>query len=312
MKNQKLKLLVKVGVTVTIFTSAVLISIALWNRYMHSPWTRDGRVRASVINVAPDVSGTVVSMAVHDNQLVHKGDLLFTIDQKRYQLALARAEAHLESRRAEKKIRYQEAERRAELGDEVVSHENKENSRALAETAEALYQEAKAERDLAKLNLKRTEVRSPVEGYITNLAVYAGDFVSAGVARLAVIDKDSFWVYGYFEESKLPLIHLGDPVDIRLLGSKTTLSGHIESLSRGITDRDNPTGRELLADVNPVFNWVRLAQRVPVRVSIDRIPENTPLAAGMTCTLVVIPGQGNPQRLLDAARSSQKKPINPL
>ncbi|MDD2320304.1 MAG: HlyD family secretion protein [Geobacteraceae bacterium] len=293
MQNTKLKLSAKIAVTVTVFSLAVLVSIALWNRYMNSPWTRDGRVRASVINVAPDVSGRVVAMAVHDNQLVRKGDLLFTIDQERYRLALAQAEAHLAAREAEREMRRREAQRRAELGSEVVSHENRENSSALADTAEALYQEARAERDLAKLNLQRTEVRSPVDGYVTNLAVYAGDYVSAGVPRLAVIDKDSFWVYGYFEENKLPLIQPGDPVEIRLLGSDTTLPGHVASLSRGITDRDNPTGRELLADVNPVFNWVRLAQRVPVRVNIDRIPENTPLAAGMTCTLVVIARHGN-------------------
>lgn len=296
MENQKLKLPVKIAVTVTVFIVAVLVSLMLWNRYMHSPWTRDGRIRASVINVAPDVSGRVVTMAVHDNQLVRKGDLLFTIDRERYRLALAQSEAHLAARGAERGMRRREADRRAELGNDVVSHENRDNSSALADTAEALYQEARAERDLAKLNLQRTEVRSPVDGYITNLAVYAGDYVSAGVPRLAVIDKNSFWVYGYFEENKLPLIHLGDPVDIRLLGSDTALSGHVESLSRGITDRDNPTGRELLADVNPVFNWVRLAQRVPVRVRIDRIPENTPLAAGMTCTLVVTPRHGNSQQ----------------
>ncbi len=296
MENQKLKPFVKIVITIAVFASALLISVVLWNRYLYSPWTRDGRIRASVVKVAPDVSGRVVSMAVHDNQSVRKGDLLFTIDQERYRLALAQAEAHLAARGAEREIKRRESERRAELGDDVVSHENSENSRALADTAQALYLEAKAELELAKLNLERTEVRSPVDGYITNLSVYAGDYVSAGVPRLAVIDRNSFWVYGYFEENKLPLIHSGDPVDIRLLGSHTTLSGHVESLSRGITDSDNPTGRELLADVNPVFNWVRLAQRVPVRVSIDRIPENSHLAAGMTCTLVITPRHANKKR----------------
>jgi RND family efflux transporter MFP subunit len=291
MNAQKLRLFVKVIITASVFFAAIVISIALWHRYMHSPWTRDGRVRANVINVAPDISGTVVKMAVRDNQLVRKGELLFIIDQERYQLAMAQAEAHLKAREAERQMRRQEAERRAALGNDVVSHENKENAQALADAAEALYQEARAAYDLAKLNLKRTEVRSPVDGYITNLAVHAGDFVSTGIARLAVIDKNSFWVYGYFEETKLHLFRLGDPVEIRLLGADTNLRGHVESLSHGITDRDNPTGRELLANVNPVFNWVRLAQRVPVRISIDSIPEDTPLAAGMTCTLVVTPAQ---------------------
>jgi RND family efflux transporter MFP subunit len=289
MKNQTLKLLVKVAVTVTVFSVAVLTCIALWNRYMHSPWTRDGRVRANVINVAPDVSGTVVRMAVRDNQLVRKGDLLFVIDQERYRLALAQAQAHLAARKAEREMRRREAERRAELGNEVISYENKENAQALADAAQALYLEAQAAYEVAKLNLKRTEVLSPVDGYITNLAVHAGDFVSTGKARLAVVDKGSFWVYGYFEEGKLQLFRPGDPVEIRLLGGGTILQGHVESFSHGITDRDNPTGGKLLANVNPVFNWVRLAQRVPVRIHIDKIPENTPLAAGMTCTLVITP-----------------------
>jgi len=288
----KLKPLFSIAVTVTVFSAAVLISIALWKRYMNSPWTRDGRVRANVINVAADVSGTVVSMAVHDNQLVHKGDRLFTIDRQRYQLAFDQAKARVAASKATMEMRRHEAERRSQLGGDVVSNETRENSISQADAAEAFHKEALAACDVAKLNLQRTEVRAPVDGYITNLAVHAGDYVTAGVAKLAVVDRNSFWVYGYFEENKLRLLHQGDPVEIRLMSFRTPLHGHIESMSRGITDRDNPTGRELLADVNPVFNWVRLAQRVPVRVRIDQIPENMPLAAGMTCTLVVKPSQG--------------------
>jgi RND family efflux transporter MFP subunit len=288
----KLKPLFSIAVTVTVFSAAVLISFALWKRYMNSPWTRDGRVRANVINVAADVSGTVVSMAVHDNQLVHKGDLLFTIDRQRYQLAFDQAKARVAASKANMEMRRQEAERRSQLGGEVISNETRENSISQAEAAEALYKEALAACDVAKLNLQRTEARAPVDGSITNLAVHAGDYVTAGVAKLAVVDRNSFWVYGYFEENKLSLLHQGDPVEIRLMSYRTPLHGQIESMSRGITDRDNPTGRELLADVNPVFNWVRLAQRVPVRVRLDRIPENMPLAAGMTCTVVIKSPQG--------------------
>jgi multidrug resistance efflux pump len=212
-------------------------------------------------------------MAVHDNQVVRKGDLLFIVDRDRYRLALLQAQARLESAKTTMLMRQRESERRADLGSEVVSGESRENARSQAE--------------VAKLNLKRTEVRSPVDGYITNLAVHAGDYVTAGTAKLALVDKNSFWVYGYFEENRLHLLHPGDPVEIRLMGFRSPLRGCIESVSRGITDRDNPTGRELLSDVNPVFNWVRLAQRVPVRVRIERIPDNLPIAAGMTCTVVV-------------------------
>lgn len=283
----KLRMLFQFVCTIIIFAAAVLVSRALWNRYMNSPWTRDGRVRADVIKVAADVSGIVVHVAVKDNQSVHKGDLLFTVDRERYRLALEKANAVLAARKAEMAMRQQEAERRARLENMVVSAEIRENARSQADSATATYQEAMVAVETAKLNLNRTEVRSPVDGFITNLSVHPGDFASAGDAKLAVIDKNSFWVYGYFEETKLHLLHQGDQVEIRLLGNAPVLKGHIESFARGISDHDNPTSRELLSDVNPVFNWVRLAQRVPVRVKIDYIPEQVRLAAGMTCTVMV-------------------------
>lgn len=283
----KLKLFFGIAATLTIFALAILVSVALWNRYMDSPWTRDGRVRADIINVAADVSGTVVNLPVRDNQVVRKGDLLFTVDRERYRLALAQAAAHMAAAKATMTMRYREAERRSELDSDVISSENRQNSRSQAEAAEAFYQETRAAFETAKLNLQRADVRSPVDGYITNLNIHAGDYVTAGAARLAIVDRNSFWVYGYFEENKLRLLHTGAPVEIRLMSSGAPLRGHIESISHGITDHDNPAGRELLADVNPIFNWVRLAQRVPVRVKIDRIPENIPLAAGMTCTVVI-------------------------
>jgi len=226
---------------------------------------------------------------VKDNQLVHKGDPLFTIDRERYALALSQANARLAASKAQMVMKEQEAERRARVDAAVVSTENRENARSQADAAEATYQEAVVAVDTARLNLKRTEVRAPVDGYIANLNVHKGDFASAGVAKVAVIDKNSFWVYGYFEESKLRLLHLGDPVEIRLLGNAPVLKGHIESLAKGISDHDNPTGRELLSDVNPIFNWVRLAQRVPVRIKIDDVPENVQLVAGTTCTVIARP-----------------------
>jgi len=277
--------------TIVILAAAVLLSRTLWNRYMDSPWTRDGRVRANVINVAADVSGTVVAVAVKDNQLVHRGDLLFTVDRERYRLALAKADALLAARKAELTMRQQESRRRALLESVVVSAESRDNARSQADSAEAMYQDAVVTRDTAQLNLNRTEVHAPVDGYITNLNVHSGDFATAGVAQLAMIDKDSFWVYGYFEETKLHLLHLGDPVEVRLLGSAPVIQGRIESLARGISDHDNPTSHELLSDVNPVFNWVRLAQRVPVRIKLAKLPKHIHLAAGMTCSVVVHPPQ---------------------
>ncbi|HEV3106019.1 MAG TPA: HlyD family secretion protein [Trinickia sp.] len=274
--------------TAVVFAVAVFIGRALWVHYMHDPWTRDGRVRAEIINVAPDVSGAVVDLPVVDNQFVKKGQVLMQIDPSHYQVAVEQAEAAVAARRAEWQMRRQDAQRRADLDNLVVSKENRENASQAAASAEAQYRQAVAALDAAKLNLSRTTVVAPVDGYVTNLNVYRGDYATVGNARLAIIDSHSFWVYGYFEETKLPRVKVGDPAQIRLM-SGGILKGHVESISRGIYDRDNPQSRELVAEVNPTFNWVRLEQRVPVRIHIDEVPDGLTLAAGTTCTVVISP-----------------------
>ena len=275
--------------TAAILLVAIVVARYLWNDNMYSPWTRDGRVKADVINIAADISGIVTSVAVHDNQLVRKGDLLFTIDKSRYANTLAQTEAELASQQADKNMRSREAARRAGLDSAIVTSENRESAAALSSMAGAKYLAVLAARDTARLNLERTEVRAPVDGYVTNLRVFVGDYASAGSAKLAIIDSNSFYVFGYFEETKLPYLAVNDPVEVRMLDGQATIEGHIESISRGITDRDAATGRELLADVNPTFNWVRLAQRVPVRIRLDKLPEGRMLIAGTTCTVVVKP-----------------------
>ncbi|MDR3098080.1 MAG: HlyD family secretion protein [Paraburkholderia sp.] len=275
--------------TAIIFAVAILVGRVLWVHYMDEPWTRDGRVRAEVVNIAPDVSGAVVELPVRDNQFVHKGDLLMQIDPSHYQIAVEQAQAAVAARKAELTMKLDDARRRADMDSQVVSQENRENASHTANSAQAQYQQAIAALDAAKLNLERTRVISPVDGYITNLQVFQGDYANAGRASLAVVDSHSFWVYGYFEETKLPRVKVGNKADIKLM-SGGTLEGHVESISRGIYDRDNPQSRELLADVNPTFNWVRLAQRVPVRIHIDKVPDGMILSAGTTCTVVVKPG----------------------
>uniref|UniRef100_E1T4C6 Secretion protein HlyD family protein n=1 Tax=Burkholderia sp. (strain CCGE1003) TaxID=640512 RepID=E1T4C6_BURSG len=272
--------------TAVIFIVAILLGRVLWVHYMDEPWTRDARVRAEIVNVAPDVSGAVVELPVKDNQLVKKGDLLMQIDPSHYQIAVEQAQAAVAARKAELQMRRDDARRRADMDSLVVSKESQENAAHTASAAEAAYQQALAALDAARLNLARTRVVSPVDGYVTNLNVFRGDYATAGAAKLAIVDSHSFWVYGYFEETKLPHVHVGDKAEVRLM-SGGTLQGHVESVSRGIYDRDNPQSRELLADVNPTFNWVRLAQRVPVRVKIDAVPDGVMLAAGLTCTVIV-------------------------
>ena len=281
------KNIVSVLFTLSLVALAIFLGNKLWVRYMDTPWTRDGRVRADIVNVATDVSGLVTKVVVHDNQYVHKGDLLFQVDTERYQHMLAQAEAVVKQKKMMMELKQDQAQRRAKLDEQVISRENKEDSSLLATSAEAEYQEALALFDHAKLNLKRAEVRAPVDGWVTNLLVRSGDFAQIGSAKLALIDQNSFWVYGYFEENKLPLIHVGALAEVRLLGANQVLHGHVESIAHGITDRDNPTDVRLLANVNPSFNWVRLAQRVPVRISLDRLPPNVTIVAGMTCSVTI-------------------------
>jgi RND family efflux transporter MFP subunit len=268
---------------------ALLLAWALWWHYFRSPWTRDGRVRAEVVNIASQVSGVVISLKVIDNQTVKKGDVLFEIDPIDYKLALTQAEATVKSRAFDKKVAEQNAERRQKLGANAVSAEEMQISQSTYNVANAAYQAALAARDQAKVNLGRTMIRSPVNGYVTNLTLRVGDYATPGQTKLTVVDSDSFWVAGYFEETKLSHIHEGDDAHIRLMGWRPEVAGHVESFSRAISDTNSEEDAEGLANVNPIFTWVRLAQRIPVRIHIDHVPAGVTIAAGQTCTIVITP-----------------------
>ena len=272
--------------TLLVLALAIWIGRTLWEHYMNTPWTRDGRVRADIINVAADVNGYVVGVPVKDNQLVKKGDVLLEIDPEHYQIMVKQAQSLVASRKATWEMRKVNAHRRADMDSMVISRENRDDASNIADSALADYQHALAQLDAAQLDLKRTKVLATVDGYVTNHNVHRGDYARVGDPKMAVIDMDSFWVYGFFEETKLPHIRVGDKADLQMMSGEV-LKGHVESISRGIYDRDNPESRELVADVNPTFNWVRLAQRVPVRIHIDEIPDGFLLAAGTTCTVIV-------------------------
>lgn len=284
-----MKKLLSLIATLLVLALAIWIGRLLWIHYMDTPWTRDGRVRADVINVAADVTGTVVDVPVRDNQQVKKGDLLMQIDPEHYQLAVKQAQALVSSRKATWEMRKVNASRRADMDNLVISAESREDASNVATSAQADYQLAQAQLEAAELNLKRTRVLAAVDGYVTNLNVHRGDYARIGEAKMAVVDMNSFWVYGFFEETKLPHVNIGDPADMQLMSGEV-MKGHVESIARAIYDRDNPESRELIADVNPTFNWVRLAQRVPVRIHLDHVPAGVVLAAGITCTVIVNPG----------------------
>ncbi|MEX6675701.1 HlyD family secretion protein [Pseudomonas sp. W2Oct36] len=284
----EMKKLFSLIATLLILALAIWIGRLLWIHYMDTPWTRDGRVRADVINVAADVSGVVIDVPVKDNQPVKKGDLLMQIDPEHYQLAVKQAEAMVASRKATWEMRKVNANRRKDMDALVISAESREDASNIATSAQADYQLAVAQLEAAQLNLQRTKVLAAVDGYVTNLNVHRGDYARIGEAKMAVVDRNSFWVYGFFEETKLPHVRIGDPADMQLMSGEV-MKGHVESIARAIYDRDNPESRELIADVNPTFNWVRLAQRVPVRIHLDQVPEGVVLAAGITCTVIVNP-----------------------
>ncbi|MEM5385892.1 HlyD family secretion protein [Paraburkholderia phymatum] len=275
-----------------ILLTLIVVAIAaavLWklvDYYMFAPWTRDGHVRADVIQVAPDVSGLITQVKVVDNQAVKRGDVLFVIDQARYELALRNAQATAQQRRATLDQARREDARNRALGN-LVARESVEETHSRVEQAAAALADAEVAIDTARLNLQRTVIVSPVDGYLNDRAPRAGEFVSAGRAVLSVVDMHSFRVDGYFEETKLHGIDIGQPVDIKVMGEPNVLRGHVQSIVAAIEDRDRQQSANLLPNVNPAFSWVRLAQRIPVRVALDEIPADFRMIAGRTATVSV-------------------------
>ncbi|MDU9402339.1 HlyD family secretion protein [Pseudomonas sp. zfem004] len=278
---------VRILVTLCVVILAVFAGFKLWQYYMLTPWTRDARVRADVVVIAPDVSGWVSALKVHDNQQVKAGDLLMTIDRERFQAAFDQASAVVETRTQQVRLREREAARRTALGPEAISAELRENAQINAAVARGELHEAEAQLKVAKINLARSEVRAPRSGHITNLRLAEGNFVTTGQSVMALVDDATFYIQAYFEETKLPRIRVGDPVKVWLMGAGEAMNGHVQSISRGITDRNSTPDGQLLPEVEPTFNWVRLAQRIPVRIQLDQIPEGVNLSAGMTASVQV-------------------------
>lgn len=278
---------VRVAVTLCMVAVAIFAGFHLWQYYMLTPWTRDARIRADVVVIAPDVSGWVRELKAVDNQQVKAGDVLLSIDRERFEAALEKARAVVQTRQQQLSLREHEASRRAALGPQAISAELRENAQINAGIARGELREAQAEAKVAELNLARSQVLAPRNGHITNLRLAEGNYVNAGQPVMALIDDSTFYVQAYFEETKLPRIRVGDPVKIWLMSAGHALEGHVESISRGITDRNTNPDAQLLAEVEPTFNWVRLAQRIPVRIKLDKVPEGVNMSAGMTASVQV-------------------------
>jgi multidrug resistance efflux pump len=276
----------KVVLTLVTVAAAFVAGRWLWIHYNVKPWTRDGRIRADIVLVSPDVDGLVTQLRVKDSQIVHVGDVLFVIDRRRYELALTEAKAAVALEQANLDQAYRDTRRDAQLGA-LVTVEQHEQDQAKAEQLRAQLDAAKAQRDLAELNLERTTVRATVNGIVTNLELQEGDYAAAGHQTLALLNTDSIYIDGYFEETKLPAIQVGDRAIVHLMGVKTDLIGKVEGIDAGIVDRERDNSPNSLANVNPTFSWVRLAQRIPVRIKLDAIPEGIRLIAGRTATVSI-------------------------
>src|SRR5258707_2835051 len=280
--------LVPILITLGTVAVAALLSWATWQVYMGAPWTRDGTVRAYVVTMAPELAGRIVKLAVADNQFVHKGDVLFEIDPADYRMAVEQAQAQAERDGAAVDYARENENRKASLAKEGwTSTEIYQQTTSTLHQSEGVVALDKAAIAKAQLDLRRTVIRSPVNGYVTNLLAQLGDYATVGQKLISIVDADSFWVDGYFEETGLGRIHDSDPATVKLMGYSQLVRGHVGVIARGINIPNAQPDQAGLASVNPIFTWVRLAQRVPVRIHIDQVPDGVRLVAGMTATVQI-------------------------
>ncbi len=276
-------------ITLGAIALAVSLGWAMWNAYMGAPWTRDGTVRVYVVTMAPEVAGRIVELPVADNQLVHKGDLLMVIDPTNYKIAVSLAEAAVQQAQVNAQNAQIQAKRREKLTTLTTTVEERQTYETTALSNQAQYQQAVANLNQARVNLERTQIRSPVNGWVTNLLAQLGDYATVGQNEISVVNADSFWIDGYFEETNVGAIRDGDPATIKLMGYHQIVRGHVDSIARAINVANAQAAKQGLASVNPIFTWVRLAQRIPVRIHIDQVPDGVHLVAGMTATVQIDP-----------------------
>ncbi len=353
-----------------VLVAIVAVLIKYWD-YATNPWTRDGQVRAQVIQITPRVSGPIVKLPILDNQMVKAGDLLFEIDPRTFEANLEQARAQLdetgdnyqalvqqvevakamvevsragitqarsaikemestiEKNEAEydrqrellpRKATSQKAVDRAKANYEISIEQRKTALAALAQAkasliqseaelaeakanlgaagdANALIRAARAAVRQAELNLEFTQVRAPVDGYVTNLNLRLGSQAVENQPALALVDVNSFWVDGFFKETSIGNIRQGDKAVVTLMTyPDTPLEGSVDSLGWGIAQQDGSTGFELLPNISPTFEWIRLAQRVPVRIHLTNVPKEVKLRVGTTCSVLVMTGTAGSEK----------------
>lgn len=278
--------LLRVGITLLVVAIAVVAGSWVWNHYLYSPWTRDGRIGADVITIAPDVSGRVTHVSVKDNQVVNQGDLLFTVDDTRYQTLFAQARAKVaEKRSALELARHKYQNRKGRSDEQAPPEEGLETYRIVMESAQASLELAQAELEMARIDLERTQVVAPADGTISSLHLRQGNYVEQGKAVLSEVKSDSFYVTGYFEETKLQLVQVGQTARMTLMGGDRKLTGTVVSIAPAIANTNTSSNAQMLPQVQQAFNWVRLAQRIPVDIALDPVPKDIHLSAGMTVSI---------------------------
>jgi multidrug resistance efflux pump len=289
--------------TLTLVGSAAWAAGSLYYRYLQTPWTRDGQVRANIVGIAPRVSGPIVRVAVHDNQSVHKGDLLFEIDPEDFQAQVDLAVGQVQNGEASLKQQTQNLQRQTELyRTHVNALQDFQNAQDSFEAARAQLVSAKANLELARLNLGYTKVVAPLEGFVTNMNTSSGTYVTAGNQLMALVDTSSFWVAGYFKEHQLPHIRTGQKALITLMGHYgRPFEGIVQTVGWGIfvSDGSGSSTTDLLPSVSQTIDWVRLPQRFPVRIQVVG-PTPVPLRIGQTVSVAMTPEVeplGAPDRL---------------
>lgn len=287
-----MKNLIKVSLTVVLLATAGYFGYNKYEAYIENPWTRDGQVRTQVIQVTPRISGMVTKIHVQDNQRVKTGDLLFEIDPSQFQVKLDQSKARLQrTLEAAKgtKIEYERVNKIYKRDKGAVSQKDLVRNQTNYYKSLADIDSSTEKVNTAKLNLSYTKVYAEVDGYVSNINFQIGSQAVANHALLALVDDNAYWVFGFFREDAIPNVNVGDNAMVTLMAyPDTPLSGKVESIAWGIAHSDGNPGNNLLPSVKPVFQWIRLAQRIPVRIKLDKLPEEVKLRFGLTASVMVL------------------------
>jgi multidrug resistance efflux pump len=286
--------ILKVLISGAIVLAATGIVLYKYWYYLTNPWTRDGQVRAQVIQIAPRISGPIINLPIVDNQQVKAGELLFEIDPRTFQAAVKKAQADLQQAQAEAKDAKEEADRARKIRKRdrgAMSQQQLEGKVNDESSAQAVVLGLQAQLEQAQLNLEFTDVKASVDGYVTNLNLRLGSQAVANQPALALIDSNSYWIHGYFREDRIKGVNAGDRAIVTLMSyPDRPLEGQVDSLGWGIAQDDGSTGYNLLPNISATFEWIRLAQRVPVRVHLVDSPKDIPLRVGTTASVMVMTG----------------------